>query len=453
MIDFFTIDAATTRILFCCIIFNLFVLLMFLLKKATPLFKVVVTYINIGYISACVYYSLSFYRSYITYTTDDITLEAILYLTFNFIFMCLPFCFLKTRTIKRLDDRGIRNILNGITIILFILSILPFLNNVVRLTTLSQADIVNAYEGKMEETFAPVYWSNQIKNYLQFFIAPLFFYHLSKGKKQKTYLYMISFTLVASAVGNLVGGGRGTLVNSVNYLVVCYVLFRNILTKRQKNVLRKISIAFGAIVFIAITAITFARNNYNTNKASKTRNIELAIATTLYLGQGPLDFSKQMYPSTVRTDGDNSFSLVKTFLGLKTFKENDDRREYWERKQTIDNYIFYTLIGDIYSDLGYSNTILFFIFISVTMSYYFKRQKKLSITIQTVIAISFYFEWLTMGFMTNCYKTYYAQFFILVTLIFNYILSKYQKYRIKKMKISLLSSPIVIGIAAIFGGA
>lgn len=57
-----------------------------------------------------------------------------------------------------------------------------------------------------------------------------------------------------------------------------------------------------------------------------------------------------------------------------------------------------------------------------------------------VVIISLYFEWVTMGFMNNCYKTYYSQFYILITLLINILLSFIQNNRktlvhIKKNKL------------------
>lgn len=150
---------------------------------------------------------------------------------------------------------------------------------------------------------------------------------------------------------------------------------------------------------------------------------------SLYLGQGPLEFSRNMYPSTVRTEGDNSFSLVKTALGMKTFKDNDDRREYWEDKQTIPNFIFYTVIGDVYSDLDFGYTILFCVLISLVFCVFFYKTRFKPMSIQMVVIISLYFEWVTMGFMNNCYKTYYSQFYILITLLINILLSFIQNNR------------------------
>ena len=50
-------------------------------------------------------------------------------------------------------------------------------------------------------------------------------------------------------------------------------------------------------------------------------------------------------------------------------------------------------------------------------------------SIQMVVIISLYFEWVTMGFMNNCYKTYYSQFYILITLLINILLSFIQNNR------------------------
>ena len=197
--------------------------------------------------------------------------------------------------------------------------------------------------------------------------------------------------------------------------------------KKLKKKIRRIGIIVGICVVIGLTIITFARSNFNATSASSQDKVNLVTWVSLYLGQGPLEFSRQMYPSTIRTEGDNSFSLVKSLIGLKTFKDNDERRAYWENKQTIQNFIFYTVIGDIYSDLGFNYTIVFCILISALLGFYFFKRKHKPITIPMVVIISIYFEWISMGFMANCYKTYYQQFFIMCTLVICAFLSYTQK--------------------------
>lgn len=383
----------------------------FLIKKKSP-FTLVMSYAVVGLLGSLLFYSLSQFKWYM-FNESDINLEPLVYLTFLNFVMAFPFIFLKVDNLDKVDDVGLEEILKIITIVLFILSIAPFFESLKKCFSISYADLLNAYEEGASSSLITFY-SNQVRNYLRLFIVPLLFYFIYKG--DKTFVYLAGFCFATNIISSFVGGGRGIMVNDLNYVVICYVLFRNIISRDSLVRLKKYALYFMVFVVVFLSAITLAR--FGGDKSSKSINIDLLTSVSLYIGQGPVEFSKDMYPSTVRTQGDNSFSLVKTFLGLKTFKDNDERREYWERHQTIPNFIFYTLVGDIYSDLGGTNTVLFFISMSLVMIFYMKKvSNKRVFSIQNVMIISIYYEWITMGIMANCYKTYYSQYFIFVAFI------------------------------------
>lgn len=426
MFDFIKFDIGTFRILVCVMIILAIGLLLNFKRRVSSVFNVVLMYILCGFISSLLFYGFSKNQWY-SFDASEIQYEPLLYLIALFFIMALPFLFLLPKRFQGFDDKGIGQLLNIIAILLFLSSLFPFFYGLISLFSLNYNSIVSSYEGRSVFSDYPiVYYSNQFRNYLKFFISPLLFYYVYKGCEYRKYLFFVAFSLVTTVLLSLVGGGRGTMVNEVNYLVICYLLFANILTPQYKKKIKKQFVIFIAAVAVSLTVITFARSNFNTSNASERNKADLITWVFLYLGQGPLEFSRQMYPSTVRTEGDNSFSLVKTAMGLKTFKENNDRREYWADKQGIDNFIFYTVIGDIYSDLGYDYTIFFLLGISIVMCFYFKSGNSF-LSIHKVVISSIYFEWLTMGFMTNCYKTYYSQFFILITLIILYILFVYNR--------------------------
>lgn len=426
MFDYIKFDKGTYRLLMCIFIMIVFWIIMRLKRKTTTIFNTVMVYILIGFISSIIFYSLSQNQWYY-FDSSDIDITPLLYLVFLFLILIMPFIFVDTKSITSINDKGVSSYLNFLATIIFVLSILPFINGFIKLFSLNYSTLVSSYEGESEHSSFIFYYSNQIRNYFKFFIAPLLFYYLYKGSSYGKYIRYMIFSLFTTMILAITSGARGTLVNELNYLVVCYIMFQGLLNEKVKKKIRRIGIIVGICVVIGLTIITFARSNFNATSASSQDKVNLVTWVSLYLGQGPLEFSRQMYPSTIRTEGDNSFSLVKSLIGLKTFKDNDERRAYWENKQTIQNFIFYTVIGDIYSDLGFNYTIVFCILISALLGFYFFKRKHKPITIPMVVIISIYFEWISMGFMTNCYKTYYQQFFIMCTLVICAFLSYTQK--------------------------
>lgn len=426
MFDYINFDVGALRILVCIIIFlGLWCITKFL-NKTSYVFNVVMLYTLVGFISALIFYCLS-QNSWYYFNDADINYQPLTYLIILFFVLTLPFGLIKIQKIKYFDDTGILPYLNIIATATFILSIPLFINGLISLSSINYSKIVAAYEGDSGSSSPIVYYSNQARYYLKFFISPLFFYYLYKGHSYKKYFRYMTFALFTTMLTAFTNGSRGTLINELNYLIICYLLFYNLIDLQTKKKIRRIGLIILTCTIVGLTAITFARTGFKSAGASSQEKIGLATVVSLYLGQGPLEFSRQMYPSTIRTEGDNSFSLVKVALGKKTFKDNNERREYWENKQTIQNFIFYTLIGDIYSDLGFIGTIFFCVLISIIFGTYFYRRRDKPLTIQMVVITSIYFEWITMGFMNNCYKTYYQQFYIFITFVILLLLSALKK--------------------------
>ena len=138
------------------------------------------------------------------------------------------------KNIKRIDDTGISPYLNGMATAIFILSILPFIDAVIKLPSLDYSTIVTAYEGEGERSSFLFYYSNQLRNYLKFFISPLLFYYLYKESAYKRYANYMFFAVFTNILLAITSGGRGTMVNDLNYLIICYILFRGLLPPKVK---------------------------------------------------------------------------------------------------------------------------------------------------------------------------------------------------------------------------
>ena len=233
MTNYFIFDAGSIRILLCLAIFIGFWIVMKVLRKNTLSFKLVLSYIIIGFISSFIFYSLSQFQYY-AFDQSEINTEPLMYLVFCFILLIVPFAFLEVKSIQYIDDSHIFQYLKYIGILLGILSLAPFLDGIMKLSSLNYSAIKDAYEGNdSSNTNIIVYYSVQLRNYLKFFIAPLFFYFLYKGEKCKLQFYFVVFALLTTILLSLLGGGRGTMVNECNYMVICYLIFKELLTEEK----------------------------------------------------------------------------------------------------------------------------------------------------------------------------------------------------------------------------
>ena len=390
--------------------------------------SVVMGYIIFGFVSSMLFFALSQSQWY-AFRTQDIKNEPLFYLFILFVVATMPFLFLKTERLRYVDDFGVTKIWKILAVVIVTLSIFPFFEGLYRALTSSASSLADAYEGVSVKYSFFTDFCLRSRRYFAFLIIPLFFYFLYKGPCYKRYSHMMLFCFATTMILDFASGARGMAINDLNYFIFFFIAFKSLLTKELYKKLKKISVVALIIICIGVFTITLARFTDGGRLAvGSNRQMDLVTWVVLYAGQGPCEFSRQMYPSTVRTMGDNSFSLVKTFLGMNTFKDNNERREYWKTKQKIQNYIFYTVIGDVYSDLGWHWTIVFFVVLSLFMSIYFYRcSRRCIIKLQHLVLGSIYFEWITMGFMTNCYKVYYIQFYIFMTIALMFGITIYQK--------------------------
>lgn len=238
-------------------------------------------------------------------------------------------------------------------------------------------------------------------------------------------LAAIIFCIISTTLHSLVGGGRGTLVNYCNYIIFFYFIYKNQLKSSIKKILNRTIIIVSFILIISLSIITWSR--YSTFETKNNVKDGLVTWVSLYIGEGPLAFSGQMWDSKVRTKGDNSFSFAKSLLGLKTFKSNAERREYWERLQDIPNTIFYTIVGDIYSDLDKTYTVIFFTTLTLLVIHFIKKRKRKGWRVQDLVLLQIYYELVTMGIMNFCFKNYNPQFLICLTIVQTLIINNIQK--------------------------
>ena len=379
------------------------------------LFKIVFYYILFFCVCSLLYYVFP-KPLWLEFEPVEIRAESLIYAYVLLLILAVPLSYIDLNIDYKLDRYA--PFFKFLTIILLSFSVFPFFEGIYRAINIDAASLLNAYEGHYDSYSVITSISIQLRNYFRYFNYLLLFYYilnLRKNKENRILLYANLLVLATTIILAFSGGARGIIVNELNYLVVCYFLFESKYSNGLRKKIKRIATYSLVIIIILLGIVTMARSSDDGD------NIALISWVLLYPGQGPNEFSRNMMPSTVRTNGDNSFSLFKTIVGKKTFKDNDQRREYWERYQYIPNYIFYTLIGDIYSDLGYFGTMSFCILFSVIISLYIRNvYKDADVSLTAIMTSIFIFEWISMGMMTNCYKSYYYQFFILFTLIVSY---------------------------------
>jgi oligosaccharide repeat unit polymerase len=382
------------------------------------------------------YYLVSSIFSLILYNTsesiyvtiDNIQLAPIIYVTTLILISASPILFLKDYNGYIIDTRGNNLVIRYISFFIGIISIPIIISSIISLSSFNISSFADAYTENSNDnnhTIISVFINTLMK--LLFIINPILFILLSNSKKYKYELISCIFGILAISLIFIQSGGRGALVNFFVLFFFCYFMTKKNIPKYTLNKLNKIITYSSISVFIIIFFITISRFYYNEKNRD---NIALVSWISLYLGEGPLRFSQYMWDSNIRTNGDNSFSFIKNATGYKTFKENKDRREYWETKQYIPNFIFYTYVGDIYSDLGKKNTFIYISLIALIFIYYIKSIKNTYISIFHFVILEILFQRVFLSFMNFCNKTYISQYIIFVTIVILIFLWFNKKFRL-----------------------
>lgn len=399
-------------------------------RKQYQMYRITLSYYLIAILGSIVYYYMLTFVIQKEHDYRNIELVPLLFLLCNILILCYPFKILDKKPINKIESRGLSIIFERTAIFLGVVSIIPFITDLIQLSSFNISSFADSYENT-ERNKDLIYYFSQLKYYLYFWQIPLFFYLISTPRRNKLALIAIIFCIMSTILHSLVGGGRGTLVNYCNYIVFFYFIYKEHLEVTIKRILNKVILTAGFLLITSLSIITWSR--YSTFETESSVKDGLVTWVSLYIGEGPLAFSGQMWDSKVRTKGDNSFSLAKSILGLRTFKSNAERREYWERLQDIPNTIFYTIIGDIYSDLGKAYTIIFFIVFTIIVTRFIKKRQKRGWRVQDLVLLQIYYELVTMGIMNFCFKNYDPQFLICFTIIQVLIVNNIQKKHIKQL--------------------
>lgn len=224
-------------------------------------------------------------------------------------------------------------------------------------------------------------------------------------------LGILSFILMAYA-----NAQRISIVKTILYLFLVFLVFRPFLDYRICRVIKYIGVSVGGLLLLIIIVTTLVRYNDKDNVS-----IDIWTWVSLYTGEGHLRFAEIIWGKLkIWSVGDNCFALIKDILGFPTFTDNWSRREYWEIRQGIPTYIFYTYIGDWVADLGYLLTFVWCFVIQKIQFFLLPSKSKNTITIEKLILLLLIWQFFYLGFTFYIYKPYAVQLNVLFAVFLYY---------------------------------
>ena len=185
------------------------------------------------------------------------------------------------------------------------------------------------------------------------------FYFMTLEKKNYWVIGGLLFSILLGIVVDITQGGRSNIIMCVVTILIGYMLFKKYISQKINRLFRMIGVVLLVVIAFPIVAITMSR--FGENK------IDVGPIMNWYIGQGNLYFNNYGLDAGGIRNGDRTMYLVKRVIDSDTPKNYMERREKYHNLK-IDDYYFYTFVGDFTLDFGpIPAFVLFVVFNAIVM--------------------------------------------------------------------------------------
>lgn len=291
----------------------------------------------------------------------DLTFAPFLYLFVCFFITLLPL--LSSREDVCVIYTTKRHLLYPFLWILAVCALFPFLESLFYLikmvitgqfmTMAANYDDISA--GNIQ-AFQVSYISNRILVLLicMKLITPILFFYVYQNVKASKYLKIGLFIAsITPAVFNLCNGGRVQMVFITLYYVALYLLFDKTFNEKSRHLLKKTAVYLFVVIGVVFISMTIGRFVLG-NKFGGGSAMDFIFQ---YTSEGMFNFDNSMYYVKKSSGGLATSWTIMNHLGL-TDNLPVNYVEFMTGKLGIPGWWFYTYIGDLYSDFGFTGTLL-----------------------------------------------------------------------------------------------
>lgn len=383
--------------------------------------------IDIGFLFYMIF-AVSAIGSFWYYSQEDvdlyypnIELSAFIYLWLMINFCLLPLYQTNLRKITYIDDRGIAPLLDGLSIMFVVLSLLPIVSllSKVSLSMFVGNDLGRMYESDADKSalyFSGIskYCFALIRRFEDILII-LFFYQLSKAKKNWTLINAMWLPIGLFVLFKVASGSRGGVMSTFIAFFAMALFLRNTFELKTFAYIRKIGLVFTSFIILVVSAISISRFFFSVSAASSKATLDRWISQ--YLGEGMVRFNDTIWNNDILMNGDQNIIFLKHLLGFDVIENYDTFMMFYEAKLGLPVNVFYTFVGDWVLDFGIIGTIvvavLFYILFKKLLSSYKSGVNVLQLTILMII-----FHFIGFGFAANVYRTIFIQKDTMILIIF-----------------------------------
>lgn len=379
-----------------------------------------------------IYYAFSVFCSLIFFnvangTVRDFSRTSLIpfvYLAVCFMISMIPFYIFEKRKAKLVISQKESDLLDMVSIIIAVCSILPFIETMFHLTSILSIDesIGRTFEMRRE--------SGHNENYLSFIGAKFYYvlmlfeiltpwmllFQLWKKNKNIYIIIGLSIAIVTIWLHGMAQGGRSNMVQNAMYFFVSYLIFKHFFSDSENKKILKYGSFLLSIFIFSLMSVSISR--FLVNGSSTFDNTFEWMS--LYAGEGPLNFNNNMWYVTRDSGGYKTISLFMSLIKGHMISIP----EIWDAGDSIGipGNIYYTWIGSIYSDWGRYTTIVIVIILSSIFSYVAKSHSRF-INFSTLAILGIWAKVLIVGPVFFAFTTTNSQLYLLILLVFCFYLN------------------------------
>lgn len=377
-----------------------------IIKKGLTIGTIFLSIMSISQIGAIGYFSII---NYYTGLSFMITWQPAVYMLSMILIAALPL--LKKNTIELEDISKYRNLINTLVVFISLVSIEPFLENLLLLLqNRDMSAVYDAYHNGELENYSSIGTRCQWFCYRFRLWTPVLFFIVWNYDSSKFMKYGISIAALNIFLSAYNSGSRGSIIVNLLLYLSCFLVLKPSLKDSFISAIKQIAAMSVIPIVLIFSVITISRFNNNSMGG-----YELNEWLLLYISEGPIKFNTEMWYMDGDTQGDVLFAVAKNKLGFKSFETDLDRDLFYSGSRGFRVEVFYSYIGDYVSDLGIIGGALVLIFISLYIYRRFRKSSMLKIY-QVPIVIWFIHSYF-IGFASNVYRGIGWQVCLMVTFL------------------------------------
>ncbi len=260
-----------------------------------------------------------------------------------------------------------------------------------------------------------------IYNALSDFPIFLCFYFMTLKEKKYGLIIGLLFAIFIGILLPIVHGQRGGVIITVLTAILGYMLFKPYISKRINRIFKVFGLISVIILSLPVIAITLSRFGENA--------VGVGGIVNWYVGQENLYFNNYGLDAGGIRNGDRTMFLLKRVIAPDTPKNYTERREKYHNLK-IDDYFFYTFVGDFTIDFGPVPAFIIFVVFNIAVLLLI-RPRDGTIQVYQLLLLYFTMSICMQGGMTlYSYADYNGFRIIVIFLLYTYL--RYHKLLLEK---------------------